>query len=556
MNPLHLICAALLALFISSISSAQLVDLEKSEVIRTSKEQNGKIFRVKIGLKVADAGVQESQFVRKLSDIAVRRCVIDKKLPQISVQAVQSDVAGLEYNCDFDRKTVLEFGTFSIKLTFPGLTVDNQSLTATPQRNDFTIRAAIEDPVWFRGDNFVTLPITVDKSVVASVSVSCTKAPTTIAPPPSPVMLNKALAPNQVAIKLDGLVPGMACKASLSMADNSLEDIADVAFVDENGRPPTNSWTSTPSTSYQISVNESTGIKSGAVLITTFEAQPVEITTNVKGSMKMFIDDVPSPESQSDQNLTVRTFTISPTTILKLKSTQQTQHRVRFEGRDENNSALKELTFPIIVDINPKILISKIALEPKPDQKKPVLVVTYTLDNPIETRISIEDSHGVEIEGFKELVVTCSGPGNRLCRKEFDILTTDFIKSVATSVDKALAIRVYAAASKDDIIGKIGFDVIKPQLDARKAAVLDEIANSVTTLPKSQYDQKKSELINRFSTEVLGNGDAAGQPGDQDAIRLFIEQLRGNTGQKNKFVSILKFAGRIGLAYFGLPAIF
>lgn len=110
------------------------------------------------------------------------------------------------------------------------------------------------------------------------------------------------------------------------------------------------------------------------------------------------------------------------------------------------------------------------------------------------------------------------------------------------------------------VIGRIGFDAIKP-FDADKERAFNEFAETVKVPKGKVTEQKIQEFIRLFSENVLGLNQSTERPEEVTAIRSLINEIRDDkenkdTANGNKILSILKFAGRIGLVYFGLPAPF
>ncbi len=557
-NKMKTLSIIIFVLFVTVVSYSQKVDLEKSEVVNTSPESGGKIFRVKVTLKKVDDSIQESGTVKKLTDISVLKCVIMDK--NISVNAISADDTRLIYNCDFDRKTVIGFGTFRMKLTFTGATVENQDLFATPQANTLNIKTVIADPIWFSGDNFVTIPITVDKSIFALVNFDCS-TPGRSSSGSEKTFLIKGSIPNNVQIKMNtAFASEMTCATKITEGDESLKDVADISFTGDDGKILNpKEWTSLPRDAYQISVSDSEDLKTGIVLINSFKAKDLRITTIGRGSMKMFIDNNSVEEDNSDTISSNQTLTISEATILRIKNEPQIQHTVRFEGVENGNrQKLRTKTFPLIININPRIISNKIGLEKIGNSNTVSLVIDYEMENPVDTALTFVDSNGTEI-GLSNINVTCSKEGK--CKYTFNDLMTDFVSRVANRLSgqkTSLFIKIISVGDRK-LIGSIGFDAIKP-FDNDKVTAFNEFANTVKS-PKDLTTENVQEFVRIFSQRILGLNQSTDNSEEENAIKSLIYQIRTdkkekNTDNQNKILTILKFAGRIGLAYFGLPAPF
>ena len=510
-------------------ASGQKADLEKSEVVNATRENMGKIFRVKVRLK--DVGNVPDTPTTKNWEETVIRCFVNK---DNFVQASVADKTNLEFNCNFDYAKVRDLGTLPIKLTFNSKIEDIatvKTLYATPVKNDLNVKTTIGDPVWNQGESFVTIPISVDQSISVTMSLDCST-------PDIPtgnfgkevVTLTKGVS-NSVKVNLKpNFAQGMSCKVSVSEGD-SLTDIADFKFLSSDSKTlEPKAWSATISDQYRISIPSTEALKDKIILVNSFAPMPITITTTKLGNLQMLVDN--KSEGAESVNQINHNFTISKNKIVELAA-QKLPHTVTFRSGQMINE-----TFPLIIDIDTKLASSRINFK---DKK---LLIEYTLSRPVQTYLKFPDlTDFQEVKGVK-----CDDNGR--CEKLFTAETTQFIDAVAKSLkgeekQKTLNIQIVSSAN-EELISTLQFDVVKVGLDEKKFAELQQ-----KIINDKNFETNKETYRKDVATNIFACGTGC-NPEESQAIEYLLERLRKDKGQ-NKFTGILKFGAKIALSYFGIP---
>lgn len=516
------------------------VDLEKSEIVNAEIIGTGgsKLFKVRVKLNEVSSAEPETHSVKKLSDISVQKCSITNA-KGVSVNAIAVNDERLEYYCNFAYTSVRDLGAVGIKLTFTPATLQiNQELKTAVFKNEAKIGTEIGDAVWAKGEKFLQIPVEVDNSVSATISLVCPLLGKENTLASDVFNLNKGRNRVLLNFKQDP-DENAACKILIAEGD-SLTDVVDFKFVDDNGeilKPKT--WKAKPEKPYKITA--AGDLKTGVILIRTLEAQNLTVTTNSEGTLKMFIDDSDQPESETETDTVNHKLKISQETILKLYGEREKPHKIRFEGSADGSLVKNE--FPLLIDINPKISSSRIWLE------NDNLIVRYSLQSPVETYLKLPD-----LPDFQRVDdVSCS---NGVCEKKFDSAAAAFIRNIGDRLGankrETIKVKVMSKLTSEEI-GELQFDVVRvSKADMTK---FQQLVDDIRSAEKNNnFEAKKTEFKNRIATEVLGQSPPQTGSVEEKAIDYLIDQMKKDgTKNSDKIKVILRFAGNLALKYFGLP---
>ncbi len=310
-----------------------------------------------------------------------------------------------------------------------------------------------------------------------------------------------------------------------------------------------NSFKVHPKFTYEIDPGSLDFLKKKLVVTTAAKAFPIEVITTHPGSLMISFNGGPQrPPKGSSGNK--KSFEL---TKEELKRLDDDTYTVSFTGTMDGTGTLLsgEKTFTL-TKATKGGLVGTSRFKVEADS----LTVTYALTKETTNQWFLSD---IDEKGKVRLAsapdtLTCVSKGELYeCVAKIDLKNSQVVQPVRDSKDKSVPVKLKIISTAPDTMGEeitsfafdlVNMGLVKQKLEAVSAGLKDK------TL-------KDPEAKTQIATALGFTGpiDTTTEEGkkQQESIDYIVSALKSKDNSGTKLLSVLKFAGNVAAAYFGIP---
>lgn len=546
-------------LFGSLGSHAQKIDFEKTTLASAKAGEN--IYTVSLILSKSTTGKELN------TEAIVTGCTAFEAGKKIAGTLI-NEVTDVNFECQFPvgaGSRQLSAGNkpfqVQVKVDDPaGVPIPvEQKIEIVRKLPSMTVNATVNGSTWYQGQDVIQVEVELDRAVSATLALK-----ENIGGVWTPVGTTKHAflreTPELVQFKdINGILKdGSKLRLEVSEGD-SFASVLDVTFVVDGAE-----WKLRASQAFIIKetgdpgVKGSDKLKNGMLYIDKYADEEVVVYTQAMGIVKMSVDGQTIGTDAAPSS--AHRFVIPVKLISDLADQNDKYHKLTFEGTTADNVKLSK-TFPLVINNAPRFLGSSVSVvdEKSADGKTTkMLQIKYAISRATQHHLSFPNIGQPNITQNK---VACDSPeANEILTG--CIYTWKFpIGQTLKNVDgKQLPLRVdviNTEGGQSSSLGAIGMTSVELSLSDEKIKEFGNLATQIKSASDDVIKGQKTKLKGQLA-EVLGFGDekSIGEPDKVDvnqALDELINLIRGKKGSSagDVFGTILKYAGRFVLSYFG-----
>lgn len=543
-------------IFFAAVIAANAQKIIPVETTVSEISEAGTNFNIKVELKGTDQSSPDAKTLG--SEAFLRRCKFNTSAASIPGSLDAADDSSKTRTCSvaLNQKTTAAF--YELILTFQvlqdgGFIDRDVNLGRIYKfRQQENVRVNLNgEPTWF-GDDSISVPVKVDKDAFIKVSlyeinennekgVEIANASKLIQPQDKEIAL-KVLSGRNIR-------PDINYGIFLERADR-YGGYVDINFAQT---PNQKIWTGRKTGKLELTNLEATDLDQAQKIIFVNELKDISITASTSETVTgIFTRN--GTTVLGTPNTTRHTYPIRAAQLVGFEK-EGRMHTIKFTA-DKAGQPSVSREVVLIVDTKPRFLGTKISVK-KNAANQDVLVVEYSLSRSTNHQLRLDgrDASGASTTGLDRAGnIPCTSVTQNSCTyiREFEI--NSFKSRLQNSKFGTFVIeRGEGVNDNDKDIAKINFEVTTG-LTTDKIAQLQQLEGVIKKAKdnSAELTQAKSQIANILGVAFNQNATEAQKTDDEKSIDNMVALIKSKQGASGKALSILKLAGKVAAAYFGL----